>query len=194
MSRSCTVVIGFCLILQLAHPQRSFATLQDELDDQNQSAEKLVNGLTETLTSIHSVYCEFTQVVKTGDKSTSTKRLRYARFDDKWHMTEFSIEDDKVNSKESVVCFDGETVYSYFVTRSPDGKLRDGVVQIQMNYSREPPIVSPEYRIGMRLNDLRQSIPAVCQTNKATILPSDVKDTSDKFRWKLGCIHHCKTP
>ena len=80
------------------------------------------------------------------------------------------------------------------MTRSPDGKLRDGFVQIQMPDSQEPPIVSPEYLIGMRLNDLRQSLPAVCQTNKAIVLPSKIKDTSNAFHLKLSSIQHGKTP
>ncbi|MAX37796.1 MAG: hypothetical protein CME33_14660 [Gimesia sp.] len=182
----CQVILSgvfFCLVTA---PQPIFAQAKAKTEPQGNSAAELVAGLTETLTSIDSLYCEFTQIQKMDNEVLDSRRCRYARFGHQWHITEFSVADDKESEVGRTVCFDGERVYSYSVTKSPDGTALTGTVQV--HDFQEPPLLSPEYMLGMRLPDLRKSIPAVCQENQVASVTAEAVDQEQLYRLMINSI------
>lgn len=142
------------------------------------SQEEIVAILTDTLTSLDSLYCEWTQIRRIQGQIDTTKRCRYARSGKKWHNTEFSVDDNGV-IKENIVCFDGEQAYAYHVTRSPDGSATYGTVEVQDSQGES--LLTVEYLIGMRLPSLRRSLPDVFRS----IAPTQITTANEGDLFEL---------
>ncbi len=178
-----TVLIWLVCLVVTSQPLLAESKPDDNV--QKYSVEELVASLSETLTSIDSLYCEFDQVQKKGDVVVDSKRVRYARYGKKWHTTEFSTADDNVSKVENVVCYDGEHAYSYFIIKSPDGSVKYSTTQIH-DY-QQPTLLSPEYMLGVRISNLNRSITDVCKPGKHAGMTVN-KIGNDLYQLKISSI------
>jgi hypothetical protein len=127
------------------------------------TAKDVVAALSDKLTSIDSLYCEYEQkYTPTDGSSPITETSRYARHGEKWHKTEgFQSE------KELTVCFDGTKSYS-FVRKA----VRKYQSEIEVRDSHARPLVSPEFLIGVHVpGNLKGSITDFCSVHDFDLMP-----------------------
>jgi hypothetical protein len=125
-------------------------------DFSSYSTEELTAVLTEQLTSIDSLYCEYE--IHYGD-APHPVRCRYASSGNMWHYTELSADQGKV--KENTTCCDGSVVYAFVVTRSQGGEDQWGSVQLQD--PRDTVTLAPECLLGKIIRNVDRSVVDVLQ-------------------------------
>jgi outer membrane lipoprotein-sorting protein len=114
---------------------------------QENSGRELLAGYIEMVTSIQTIYCEYSVV----SKRTGTKTgVVFARTGDKWHYS-YSSNRDNVGDGRKVVCSDGEHVYNYSLKGS-------GMSPVQISDYTRPIVTAPDQFLGLRLSNLDRTI------------------------------------
>jgi outer membrane lipoprotein-sorting protein len=124
------------------------------------SAAELVATLSDSLTSIHSLYCEYTVTYGKSDrrKSEIVAKCRFARNGYKWHYGEFTTEDNRrPGLKEIIKCFDGEFLYTYSVVGDGKSALDYSSVQIH-DPKKEGGGMDPDMMLGLKVPILGRSV------------------------------------
>lgn len=108
-------------------------------------------ALTDQLTSIDSLYCEYS--IQYGD-SASPVKSRYARSGIQWHGAELSLDEQRL--QENTFSYDGHLVYGFVVRRQPDGP--DDWSTVQLQDPRDQENLDPEALLGGTLSNVSRSI------------------------------------
>lgn len=147
---------------------------EEKISPENQGTlPSVIDSLSESLTSIDTLYCEYRRVMRKGERIENDIQCRYARSGAKWHITEISGKDGSV-LHENTVCFDGTKAYSYNAERSPSSSLDFGQIQVRDTHSA--PLVSPEYLIGNSISDLNESLLGICRSNANRLSAMDANE------------------
>jgi outer membrane lipoprotein-sorting protein len=157
------------------------------------SAEALVSAITDVLTSMDSISCDFSVMQRDAtDKEPKVLRpRRYARAAQKWRLAEVSVPHGENASEERVTTFDGARVYSFTRSQDRDGVQRLGTVEV--HDSQRPPLLSPEQLLGMNLSNLGRSIPEVCTGNHVTAESAVFDDGRNGFRLVVHSVENGRT-
>lgn len=152
------------------------------------SVEELVAAVTEQLTSIESLYCEYSWQFANSPRPT---RCRYARSGSKWHYAELSFDAERKADKENIYCFDGNLVYAS-VVRNPQGKDPQwGSVHLQDAREQESP--DPDSLLGAKLSNVNRSLPQVFALVDVTKLDASLSDGPPGFQLRALAVPTSRT-
>lgn len=119
------------------------------------SAEELVAAVTQRLSEVTSLYCEYT--IRYGNNADPV-RCRYARTGDKWHYSELSHDQARMADKQNTYCFDGDIVYAYVIrSQANDEDVEWSSVHLQD--PRAQGNLCPDFLLGAKLSNIGRSIP-----------------------------------
>jgi hypothetical protein len=141
------------------------------------SAGEAVAALTEQITSISTLYAEYT--VRYGDQP-SPIRCRYARSGPKWHYCELSLDPATQAESENTYSFDGDLVYAYVLKRPAAGEAVWSSVHLQD--SREQENFVPDFLIGAKLSNISRSLVDVLAASKPSIAERSADDQPGTIR------------
>lgn len=116
------------------------------------SVEELVAAVSDKLTSIESIDCEYS--VQYGD-ATDPIKCRFARSGSMWRYEEIISEEQNGLKNENILSYDDRIVYSYTITHQT-GKEKWGFVELQDPRLQENH--DPDEMLGLKLSNISRSI------------------------------------
>lgn len=131
-----------------------------ELKPAEYSIEESVAAVTDRVTSIDSLKCEYTVRYSNSSKTPTPKR--FARSGSKWHYAELSFDSDNGEMVENINSYDGEFVYAYVVRRSKDGVTKWKAVHLLDRIPERA--VDPDYLLGAKLSNVSRSVADALET------------------------------
>jgi len=116
------------------------------------SVPSLVAGYSEGASSIQTLYIDYSETYPGPDNKVLARKCVFARDGLKWHFATRPITDDSAPVEEAVECSDGKRAFLYYLRAGASGKVDFGTIQI--TESRQEPMITPEYTIGLKVPEL----------------------------------------